>query len=317
MKANTSSNESPTETAPPGSARRSERNSGRAVSFCEEEADDGEAVLPTTCTSVEHHQKQRLALQHRSSSLVTENSYRSPGPCTCLTWSRHRIQVAALGCCSALMVVTIRLILDFSSGSTYIIHSIIILLDMALIHLFTNSPWLSFGGECVTVMCFLGYHFTHETIFELVETTFIAVLCSLHMILSRDKHMNHEEQLEESLREWHKLSMRSNFGSASSSVTESQGSDGRGWRPLLLEVDEEQGNTATAQNSPKEAASENPDIGGLPQDQTQKVVLVKEDESIQNHQGNCKGVMYTSFLGLILDELINYGINRADDDPCT
>ena len=29
------------------------------------------------------------------------------------------------------------------------------------------------------------------------------------------------------------------------------------------------------------------------------------------------GVMYTSFLGLILDELINYGINKADGNPCT
>ena len=139
------------------------------------------------------------------SNKTNDQLSQSAGPCSCSSWSHQRLRVAGLGCISSVCVLVVRLWLDIGEAgyvsSTYIIHSIIILLDMILIHLFTFAPWLSGAGELTTMICFLSYHFTQEKVFELMETTFIAALCSIHMIRSRNKHMYSEEKLARTLDE--------------------------------------------------------------------------------------------------------------------
>ncbi len=48
----------------------------------------------------------------------------------------------------------------------------------------------------MTIAMFLTFHFTKETLWELLETTILAVLCSFHWIKSRNKHMDHEKELQ-------------------------------------------------------------------------------------------------------------------------
>lgn len=114
------------------------------------------------------------------------------------SWSRERRRLTAYACISSSAVLIIRLLLDHEPLA-YLIHSIIVFLDMVLIHLFTNSLWLSVSGEVVTVIFFLAFHFTKETIWELLETTLIAVLCSFHLIASRKKAKEKNEGLEENM----------------------------------------------------------------------------------------------------------------------
>ena len=111
------------------------------------------------------------------------------------TWSKKRIRITACGCFSSIIVCIIRLLLD-PGPSAYIIHSIIILFDLLLIHIFTYTLWLSIAGELTAIIFATAFHTTHETIFELIETTLIAVLVSFHMIKSRNYHWGREENLE-------------------------------------------------------------------------------------------------------------------------
>jgi hypothetical protein len=117
----------------------------------------------------------------------------------CARWSRTRIRGTVLGCVSSVAVLAIRLYLDFRP-TAYLIHSIIVFFDMILIHMFTKRMWISISGELVTIAMFLLFHFTKETLWELLETVLLAMLCSFHMIGSRNKHLDHEKELEHDLR---------------------------------------------------------------------------------------------------------------------
>ena len=78
-------------------------------------------------------------------------------------WDRERWMITLMGCTSSTVVLVVRLWLD-SQPLAYLLHSIIVFLDMVLIHIFTHSRWLSICGELTTVAMFLAYHFTHETL---------------------------------------------------------------------------------------------------------------------------------------------------------
>ena len=67
---------------------------------------------------------------------------------------------------------------------------------MLLIHIFANTPWLSLGGEIAAISFATIFHLTNQKIFELLETTIIAALVSIHMIQSRDEHWDREDNLE-------------------------------------------------------------------------------------------------------------------------
>ena len=56
--------------------------------------------------------------------------------------------------------------------------------------------WLSEAGEATAIIFATCFHLTNETIFELLETTLIAVLVSFHVINSRNEHWDREEDLE-------------------------------------------------------------------------------------------------------------------------
>jgi hypothetical protein len=118
---------------------------------------------------------------------------------SCAKWSKSRFRATILGCFSSISVLVIRLQLD-SEPLAYFIHSIVVFIDMVLIHLFTNSAWLSILGELVTVTMFLTFHFTKETVWELLETTLLAMFCSFHMISSRNKHMARQAELQQDLK---------------------------------------------------------------------------------------------------------------------
>ena len=110
-------------------------------------------------------------------------------PCSCFAWSRERVRLCLCGSASSAIVLVVRLLLDWHSGTTYVIHSFIVYFDMMLTHLFTCSPWLSASGEVVTYLAVLAFYITKHRIFELMETVAIAALCSIHLIRSRNKHL--------------------------------------------------------------------------------------------------------------------------------
>ena len=56
-------------------------------------------------------------------------------PCSCFAWSRERVRLCLCGSASAAIVLVVRLLLDWYSGTTYVIHSFIVFFDMCLIHL--------------------------------------------------------------------------------------------------------------------------------------------------------------------------------------
>lgn len=115
------------------------------------------------------------------------------------SWSLPRMKHTAYGVLSSAVVLAIRLYLDSTVHTAYLVHSIVVFFDMALIHVFTNSAWLSIGGEIVTYIHFMAFHFTKETLFELTETTLIAILCSFHLIISRNKHYDRANELEHTM----------------------------------------------------------------------------------------------------------------------
>jgi hypothetical protein len=227
-------------------------------------------------------------------------SVRSMNPFS--TWSRQRARNTVWGCFSSCLILTIRLLLDVEP-TAYIIHSIVVFFDMVLIHLFTNCIWLSVSGELLTVVCFLAFHFTGETVFELLETTLIAVLCSFHLIGSRNKHMDREGDLEldiESIRLHTLHALHLDEGTAG----DIDHVDTTGLR--LLENEEGITNASMEED-----------------DATfRSWVVTPEDPENKSHRGRGKGcgkqfyehfldgsagVMYTSFFGLIIDELLTIG----------
>eukprot|EP00977_Amphora_coffeiformis_P002689 scaffold516_cov175-Amphora_coffeaeformis.AAC.28 len=209
------------------------------------------------------------------------------------SWSLPRFQWTAVGCFSSIAVLIIRLLLDIEP-TAYLIHSIIVFLDMVLIHLFTNSPWLSISGEIVTVICFLAFHFTKETLYELLETTMIAVLCSFHLILSRNKAKDRNEKLETDLKHLRQTSFY-----------------------LLRNVDmidtEELGKLDTESQMDSVMTAPGGKAGWLApidSEHYKQKLKVFGEHFFENFLDGSAGVMYTSFLGLIIDELLTYGDDK-------
>mmetsp|Transcript_4193 Transcript_4193/g.8536 ORF Transcript_4193/g.8536 Transcript_4193/m.8536 type:complete len:360 (+) Transcript_4193:849-1928(+) len=207
------------------------------------------------------------------------------------SWSPLRRRSTAYGLLSSVLVLTIRLLLD-SEPTAYLIHSIVIFIDMFLIHVFTNCRWLSVSGELLTIIFALAFHKTKETVWELMETTLIAALCSFHMILSRNKHQDRVAELEEGMKQ---LKLSSVF--------------------LLqnLEIVEDE----TLQAWEEEAFKLNQSIAaGVAATITHKLdddiapLHVCGEKFFSHFLDGSAGVMYTSFLGLIINELLFYGESK-------
>ena len=207
-------------------------------------------------------------------------------PCSCYGWSRQRVRLCLCGCLSASIVLVVRLLLDWYSGTTYVIHSFIVFFDMCLIHLFTCSPWLSASGEVVTYLAVLAFYITKHRIFELMETVAIAVLCSIHLIRSRNKHLDHEHALQEELTAL-KHSVRSARGLP----------DLEGGGPHDAS---KRASTASSITPPPPPYSLAP----------AKARRRWREDFYDHFLDGAAGVMYTSFLGLILDDLIALGTGK-------
>jgi hypothetical protein len=245
------------------------------------------------------------------------------------SWVRGRVKTTFLGCLSSAVVLIIRLLLD-REPTAYVIHSVIILIDMVLIHLFTHSPWLSVSGEVTTVIFFLAFHFTKETVFELLETTIIAALCSFHMIAARNKHRDREEELEvgvqsirrQTLGMLHDEEQRAGVENLYLQTCSLLHSASRLEAELSAVLEEQQQEEVevdisysfslendTTKPRRRWFVSHHHDQSGE-YDYRQRIKTCGST-FFENFLDGSAGVMYTSFLGLIIDELIQqWGTNQ-------
>ena len=203
-------------------------------------------------------------------------------PCSCCAWSRHRVRLCLCGCARSATVLVVRLLLDWHAGTTCVIHSFIIYFDMTLIHLFTSSPWLSASGEVVTYLAVIAFYCTKHLIFELLETVCIAALCSVHLIRSRNKHADRERALQEEL----------------AALKQSR----RSARAL---PDLEGGGPHDATKSRLSIEPPTPPYSLAPKRERRRW----REDFYDHFLDGAAGVMYTSILGLILDDLIQLHTN--------
>jgi len=209
------------------------------------------------------------------------------------SWSHFRSRSTAIGCLSSTVVLVVRLYLDHQPLA-YLIHSIVVFLDMVLIHSFTNSVWLSVSGELVTFICFLAFHFTKESVFELLETTVIAVLCSFHLIAARNKHKDQHKKLQEDVKQFRHNSMM---------LIRSMSS----CRELMLQVDPIlEFNDGNNDKDSKVGWM----VHSYLQSATKDRVRGCGENFFEHFLDGSAGVMYTSFLGLIITELVTYGDSK-------
>ena len=160
-----------------------------SVSSVSSQHDDDTSPPQQPHQSITHHDDHPSVAATFGGSSRYRRPYLSPCLLKCSTWSRRRIRTALCGCFSSAIAL-----LDYSPWTFS--HSIIVLFDMLLIHIFANTPWLSFGGEITAILFATIFHLTNQKIFELLETTIIAALVSIHMIQSRDEHWDREDNLE-------------------------------------------------------------------------------------------------------------------------
>lgn len=204
------------------------------------------------------------------------------------SWSPVRKRSTAYGVLCSIAVLTIRLLLD-SEPTAYLIHSIVIFIDMFLIHVFTNSRWLSVSGEILTIIFAFAFYMTKETVWELMETTLIAALCSFHMILSRNKHQDRVAELEEAITQ---LKMSSVFLLQNLETVEDEAV--REWEDEAFRLNQSLAAGIAAVTTKKVED----DIAPL---------HVCGEHFFEHFLDGSAGVMYTSFLGLIINELLFYG----------
>ena len=214
------------------------------------------------------------------------------------TWSKERSRAAALGCLCSFIVVSVRLVLD-TKPMAYLLHSIVVLIDMLLIHLFTNSRWLSVGGEITTIIFFLAFHFTKETVFELLETTIIAMLCSFHLIASRNKHKEREEELEVGMTDFRRRRM----------VMLKTGPLQRAELGKFLQAEEE-AEASEPHNPTLTGSTRTWFVVAKDHKECRRHVLTWGEHFFEYFLDGSAGVMYTSFLGLIISELLTYGDSK-------
>jgi len=264
---------------------------------------------------------------------LKDNHHPQVTPCSLnpAYWSRRRIRVTTIGCLSSAIVCTVRLLANHDNFA-YVIHSFIVLFDMILIHIFTYTPWLSIAGESTAIVFATTYYFTHERIFELLETTLIAVFVSIHMIQSRDEHWGREEGLERDiiglqlhieqflvqndvnnrdgqLQRYSTVSMLDEHDDDKSSPPVEEAGDleiGGESNKVHLDVLSSINSTIneSAYNKVRQQREqlENAELG--------KKSRVCCKIAFEHFLDGSAGVLYTSFFGLILDEIVNFGSKK-------
>lgn len=247
-------------------------------------------------------------------------------------WPRRRILVATIGCVSSVIVCTVRVLVDNDSFA-YVLHSFIVLFDMILIHIFTYTPWLSIAGETTAITAAITYFFTHQRIFELLETTLIAVLVSIHMIQSRGEHWDREEGLEQDviglqlhIEQFLTNDVNRDLRRYSSLTIVNEDCDDRSSHAIEDARDLEIGGEANKVNFDVLSSINstiNPSVYDKEalrrQEQQRQVAVAAEigekskvcfQHFFEHFLDGSAGVLYTSFFGLIVDEIIQFGIDK-------
>ena len=162
------------------------------------------------------------------------------------------------------------------------------------------------------------FHLTAQKVFELLETTLIAALVSFHMIQSRNAHWDHEEELERDVVGM-QLYIELQHGDADDDF-EDAGADqtiqqrrvsglSMSGRKKMKEdtgnIDEERGTLA-----PRSDMTNVSSFATTLRSRTNGTS--SEGKSWWNHffdhfLDGSAGVLYTSFVGLIIDEVVNVG----------
>jgi len=312
---------------------------------------DTKAEVEAVNDESQEHEQQRNKHARRNSNVSSINNnivqeqqahlLCSFALCTWLsTWSKERIRIASCGCLSSMLICTVRLLID-PGKTAYTIHSIIILFDMIIIHIFTHSWWLSFIGELIAVSGATAFHLTHAKLFELLETTLIAAIVSFHMIISRNEHWDREKELEKDLEDLVGLQFciqhhdrhatirttdttpvesegeldmdvvtevvdetdRTIFLRLISSFSVSDGEHDKIEATCLDTVDEETGGRAPIFIEQEPSTVHISTVG----EKSVMSGLRKVGGVLFSHfLDGSSGVMYTSFLGLIIDEVVNW-----------
>ena len=137
----------------------------------------------------------------------------------------------------------------------------------------------------------LAFYITKHRIFELLETVAIAALCSIHLIRSRNKHLDHEHALQEEITAL-KHSVR--------------------FARRVLPGDLEGGGPHDASAASKRASTAS-SIAPPPPPYSLAPAKARRrwrEDFYDHFLDGAAGVMYTSFLGLILDDLIALGTGK-------
>mmetsp|Transcript_35054 Transcript_35054/g.53772 ORF Transcript_35054/g.53772 Transcript_35054/m.53772 type:complete len:344 (+) Transcript_35054:208-1239(+) len=211
-------------------------------------------------------------------------------------WTRRRWIESLFKCMISASILTIRLVLD-PEPRVYVIHSVIIFIDMFIIHFFTHSVWLSVSGELTTILFMLAFHFSKETVFELLETTCIAMLASFHLIVESSKLKERRDVLEHGVENLRNKSL------------------------AMLERSQRNG-IAISNNDMEELIHDEEELDCCSEYDTLAVFHDKRDvlrfavhrkrvmgcgrRFFEHFLDGSAGVMYTSFFGLILEEIIKY-----------
>ncbi|KAL3780415.1 hypothetical protein HJC23_004352 [Cyclotella cryptica] len=160
------------------------------------------------------------------------------------------------------------------------------------------------AGEFVTIVSMLLYHFTKQKVWELLETTLLAMICSFHMISSRSEHWDREEELEGLIG----LEIIANERRHSKSKVRCVTVDRQDLESKIVDGNLDRlknGRSHSRQKKAPEATSV--DTVGILTGKgiTKQHNLIKCSKHFFEHfLDGSAGVMYTSFLGLIVDEFL-------------
>lgn len=203
------------------------------------------------------------------------------------------------------------------------------------------------AGEITAIVFATCFHLTHAKIFELVETTLIAILVSFHMIKSRNDHWDREVDLERDmigLQFYIEHHLYNDDDDAKrSGNNQHEKNDSRRHSRSLSNVDVENSTAKNkrpsrsnddASDAAKDDDIERGDGGLVPQSDMTNMssFTASRSTAVGNNANNTggnstthtwwnhffehfldgsAGVMYTSFLGLIIDEIVNFGSSSS------
>lgn len=169
----------------------------------------------------------------------------------------------------------------------------------------------------MTVISMLLYHYTKQKVWELLETTLLAMICSFHMISSRSEHWDREEELEGLIG----LEIIANDRKSEKRVQRCATVDRKafGSKKLDRKMDRRKHDGVDCRQENASTATSVDTVGMLTgKGNTKKHNIIKCSQHFFEHfLDGSAGVMYTSFLGLIIDEFLIWFVDDKKTDSNT